>query len=111
MVFRAVGSDPAELSAFVYIPYQPPTISISVGLIVRAARGMRKSSKLGTANSCTHLQDEPRSDRFGSVAQPIVSKNSVDVRANRRIGDPDLSGNLLVREPFGHQGENLRLAR
>src|SRR2546428_2641478 len=72
---------------------------------------MRKSLKLGTANSSIHLQHEPRGVRFGSVAQPIVAKNSVDVSANGRIGYPDLSGNLLVREPFGHQGENLRLAR
>src|SRR5712691_5593120 len=82
-----------------------------VALMVRGVSGMRKSLKLVTANSSIHLQHEPRGDRFGSVAQTIVPKNSVDVSANRRIGYPDLSGNLLVREPFGHQGENLRPAR
>src|SRR5216684_8599463 len=109
---KAVGSEVTTRDVrLVYIQDPPPTISISVALMVRGAPGMRKSSKLGTANSSTHLQHEPRGDCFGSVAQPIDAKDSVDVRTNRRIGDPDLSGNLLVREPFGHQGENLRLAR
>jgi hypothetical protein len=74
-------------------------------------RGIRKSSKLGSMNSSIQLQREPRGDRFSSVVQPIVAKNSVDVSANRGIRDPDLSCDLLIREPFGHQGENLRLAR
>src|SRR5260370_34707908 len=109
---QAVGSQVATRDVrLVYIQDPPPTITISVALIVRGAPGMRKSLKLLTANSSIHLQHEPRCDRFGSVAQTIVPKNSVDVRANRRIGYPDLSRNLLIREPFGHQGENLRLAR
>lgn len=73
---------------------------------------MWKSLKLTSANSSTHGQRaHPHGDRFGSVAQPLVPKNSVDMSANRRIGYPDLSSNLLVGETCGHQGENLRLAR
>jgi hypothetical protein len=54
---------------------------------------------------------EPYRDCLGAVPQSIAPKDSVDVRPNSRIGDSDLSSDLLVGEALGHQGQNLRLTR
>jgi hypothetical protein len=50
-------------------------------------------------------------DQLTAVPRPGLGEQVVDVALDRRAGDPELTGELGVRQARGDRGEHLDLAR
>ena len=48
-------------------------------------------------------------DRLGTALRPQLAQYGVDVELDRMLADAQTAGNGLVRQPFGHQSEDLQL--